>query len=295
VANVEDSSKKAVRPRLLLFIGAALISLSPVWVRLVNVPPSVSGFYRVLIGGAALAIFLLVTRRRLALSRRIVLILLAGAVCFALDLWLWHRSIWYIGPGLATLLANFQVFFMMLAGIVFLSQRPRPVQLVAVPLAITGLALLVGLDWQALSDSYRLGVILALLTAVSYTGYLLSLRAARAASTHRLPTREVAVVSLATALLLGIVIGIEGESLVIPTMADAGWLLAYGILSHCIGWLLIATSLPKVTATQAGLALLLQPALSFLWDVLFFSRTLTVTEAVGAAIALFAIYLGSRE
>jgi drug/metabolite transporter (DMT)-like permease len=284
-----------IRPHLILFMGAALISLSPVWVRLVDVPPTVSAFYRVLIGGTALAIYLLVTRRRLGLSRRIVAILLAGSAFFALDLWLWHRSINYIGPGLATLLANFQVFFMMLAGIVFLGQRPRPIQLIAVPLAILGLALLVGFEWRTLSEGYRTGVILALLTAVAYTGYLLSLRTAGSLSTHRLPTREVAVISLATAGLLGLATGMEGASLVIPTAVDAGWLFAYGILSHCIGWLLIATSLPKVTATEAGLALLLQPALSFLWDVLFFDRALTAMEAVGAAITLFAIYLGSRK
>jgi len=276
-------------------MGAALISLSPVWVRLVTVPPTVSAFYRVMIGGTALAIFLLVTRRRLDLPRRIVAILLAGALFFALDLWLWHRSINYIGPGLATLLANFQVFFMMLAGILFLGQSPRRIQLVAVPLAIFGLALLVGIEWRTFTENYRIGVGLGLLTALAYTGYLLSLRTARSLSVHREPTREVAIVSLATALLLGIAAGMEGESLAIPTLVDASWLFAYGILSHGIGGLLIASSLPKVTATEAGLALLLQPALSYTWEILFFGRTLTALEAVGAAITLLAIYLGSRN
>ena len=42
-------------PTLRLFIGAALISLSPVWVKLVEVSPTTSGFYRVVIGGFALA------------------------------------------------------------------------------------------------------------------------------------------------------------------------------------------------------------------------------------------------
>ncbi|MDH3433815.1 MAG: EamA/RhaT family transporter, partial [Gammaproteobacteria bacterium] len=44
-----------------------------------------------------------------------------------------------------------------------------------------------------------------------------------------------------------------------------------------------------------GLALLLQPTLSFVWDVLFFARPMSLTELAGAAIALFAIYLGSRH
>ena len=51
-------------PRVPLFAGAALISLSPVWVKLVSVSPTVSGFYRVVIGGVALAVYLLATRRR---------------------------------------------------------------------------------------------------------------------------------------------------------------------------------------------------------------------------------------
>jgi len=61
-----------------------------------------------------------------------------------------------------------------------------------------------------------------------------------------------------------------------------------------MGLLFIASSLPKVTTTEAGLALLLQPTLSFLWDVIFFARPMTTAELAGAVIALLAIYLGSR-
>jgi len=183
-------------PTLRLFIGAALISLSPVWVRLVDVAPSTSGFYRVVFGGAALVIYLLATRRQLHLSQRAWWLLVATSVFFALDLWFWHRSINLIGPGLSTLLANFQVFFMMIAGIVFLRQMPRPAQVLAVPLALLGLALIVGLDWSALPEDYKLGVIFGILTAVTYAAFMLFLRAARKMSTFRAPTREMAVVSV---------------------------------------------------------------------------------------------------
>jgi drug/metabolite transporter (DMT)-like permease len=280
-------------PRLPLYAGATLISLSPVWVKLVNMPPTASGFYRVLIGGGALALYLLATRRRLGLSRMTAAILGGSAVFFAMDLWVWHRSILYVGPGLSTLLGNFQVFFMMLAGALFLNQQPTARQLVAVPMAIFGLLLIVGIDWQGLSPDYRLGIGFGLLTAVMYAGYLLTLREACARSSHRSPVREVAVVSLATALLLGVSAATEGVSLAIPTLADAGWLASYGMLSHCLGWLLIASSLPRVPATDAGLALLLQPTLSFVWDVAFFARPITAVEITGAGIVLTALYLGS--
>jgi drug/metabolite transporter (DMT)-like permease len=281
-------------PTLRLFIGAALISLSPVWVKLVSVSPTTSGFYRVLIGGAALALYLLISGQRLQLPKRTWNILLLAAVFFALDLWFWHRSIYYIGPGLSTLLANFQVFIMTAAGIIFLRESPRPVQLIAIPLAVVGLALIVGLDWTGLPPGYRLGIIFGLLTAASYAAYLLCLRESRAGSQHQLPSREVAIISLVTAVILGISALLEGESLAIGSLQDAVWLGAYGLLSQCIGWMFIASSLPHVSTTEAGIALLLQPTLSFAWDVLFFARPMTATELLGAAIALLAIYMGSR-
>lgn len=281
-------------PTLRLFIGAALISLSPVWVRLVDVAPSTSGFYRVLFGGAALVIYLLVTRRQLLLSRRVWCLLVATSVFLALDLWFWHRSINLIGPGLATLLANLQVFFMMIVGIVFLHQMPRPAQVFAVPLALLGLVLIVGLDWSALPEDYKLGVIFGILTAVSYASFMLVLRAVRKMSAFRAPTREMAVVSVMCAVILAVTVLLEGESLSIPSYEDLGWLVAYGVLSHGIGWSFIASSLSEVTTVEAGLALLLQPTLSFVWDVVFFDRPMTAAELAGAGIVLVAIYLGSR-
>lgn len=282
-------------PRLRLYVGAALISLSPIWVRLASVAPTTSGFYRVAFGGAALALILIVSGRRINFSKRIWAILLLGSVFFALDIWFWHRSIFYVGPGLATLLGNFQVFLLMLASIVLLKRMPRPAQLIAVPLALFGLGLIVGFDWQSLTREYQLGVIFGLLTAVAYAAYVLTLRAVQSGTEHRLPVGEVAVISLVTTVIMGAANITEGLTFAIPTWTDAGWLLAYGVVSHCVGWLFIASGVPHVAPTDVGLALLLQPTLSFIWDIVFFARPITAVEISGAAIVLFAIYLGSRS
>lgn len=281
-------------PTLRLFIGAALISLSPVWVKLVGVSATSSAFWRLAIGGVVLAVFLLVTRRRLQFSVRIWQVLILAALLIALDMWFYHRSIQLIGPGLATLIANFQVFVMAAAGFVILRQLPTRQQLIAIPMAFFGLSMIVGVDWNGLPENYRMGIIFGLGAAVTYAGYLLSMRRSRRDSRNRVPSREIAVISLLGAAILGAISVVEGESLAISTAYDAAWLACYGILSHGIGMLFIASSLPHVTTTQAGLALLLQPTLSFVWDVLFFSRPMTATELFGAVVALFAIYLGSR-
>jgi len=282
-------------PTLRLFIGAALISLSPVWVKVVSVSATASGFWRLAIGGVAVALYLLVTRRRVQLPARIWQILILAAFFLALDLWFYHRSIQLIGPGLSTLIANFQIFVMAAAGVLILREPPSRRQLIAIPLALFGLALIVGIDWRGLSENYRMGIFFGLGAAVTYAAYLLSMRWSRQDSKNRVPSREIAVISLVGAAMLGAAAVFEGNSLAVSSGADAAWLACYGILSHGLGMLFIASSLPHVTTTQAGLALLVQPTLSFAWDVLFFGRPLSPVELLGAAIALFAIYLGSRS
>jgi len=103
------------------------------------------------------------------------------------------------------------------------------------------------------------------------------------------------MVSVLTALLLGIAALAEGGTLAIPMARDLGWLLTYGILAHALGWMLIASSLIEVTAAEVGIALLLQPALSLLWDMLFFGRAFTAVEVVGIGVTLAAIFLGSQR
>ncbi len=282
-------------PTLRLFIGAALISLSPVWVKLVDVSPTSSAFWRLAIGGIVIAAYLLLSRRRVQFASRVWQVLMLAALFLAADLWFYHRSIQYIGPGLSTLIANFQVFVMAAAGVAILRQPPTLRQLVAIPLALLGLALIVGVDWHDLAPEYRRGIVFGLGAAVTYAGYLLCMRQSRRASTNRVPSREIAVVSLAGAAMLGAVALAEGESLAIVQGSDLLWLASYGVLSHGLGMLFITSSLPHVTTTQAGLALLLQPTLSFAWDVAFFARPMTIIELCGAVVALFAIYLGSRS
>ena len=282
-------------PVLRLFIGAALISLSPVWVKLVDVSPTASAFWRLFIGGVVLATYLLLTRKRPDFEARVWWILFLAALFLAADLWFYHRSIGYVGPGLSTLLANFQVFVMAAAGLLILREPPSGRQLVAIPLAFVGLAMIVGVDWNALPVDYRKGIIFGLAAAATYAAYLLSMRRSRRDSIDRVPSREIAIVSLSGAIMLGGTALLEGQTLAIASSGDLAWLICYGVLSHGLGMLFITSSLPHVTPTQAGVALLLQPTLSFVWDVAFFARPMSVREFLGAAIALAAIYLGSRS
>ena len=281
--------------RLRLYFGAVLISFSPIFVSLVDINPTVSAFYRVFIGGIALTLYLLISKKRFDFNRTVWFFLFMASIFFAADLWFWHRSVIYVGPGLGTLLANMQVFIMMMAGIFLYKQIPTKVQLFSVPFAVIGLSMIVGLDWKELKPNYQAGIIFGLLTAICYSSYLISMRQAQQSKTNIIPISEVASMSLMVSVILAFTVFFENESLIISGINDYLILLMYGIGSHAIGGIMIASALVRVTTTEVGIALLLQPTLSFIWEILFFNRSFTMIESVGVVIVLYSIFLSSNR
>ncbi|NNF51039.1 MAG: DMT family transporter [Gammaproteobacteria bacterium] len=281
---------------LQLIAGAVMISFAAVFVRILDVPPTTSAFYRTLVGGIVLSSVMLAWRLPWRPDRSLVAVLFVAGLLFALDLAFWHRSILYLGPGLSTLLANFQVFVLALAGVFVFKETLRPSLAVGIALAFAGLLLIVGTDWTSLPVNYRRGVVLGLLTALCYGAYVLALRRARvtAGRAQTSPMGDVAIASLASAFFLLLIAAGTSESLAIPNLREAGLLLCYGLVTQVVGWVLISASLAKLPASRVGLVLLIQPTFAYLWDVVFFARAIATPEAVGAALALAGIYLGSR-
>lgn len=279
-------------PELQIVAGAVLISFSAVFVKLADAGPTASGVYRNVFGALALLAIAAARRDRLWNGMRRLRWALVAGLCFAADIFFWHRSILYVGPGLATILGNFQVFFVTAVGIFVFRERTTWRFLVAIPLAVLGLFLLVGLHWGEFDAPYRRGVLFGLLTAISYALYLLSLRGARRERERVSAVANLAVVSTVTALLLVAAAGVTGESLRIRDGRTAVVLVAYGVLCQALGWIVISRTFHLVDASRAALILLLQPALTFVWDVMFFARPTTLVEAGGAALAIAAIYMG---
>lgn len=273
--------------------GAVMISFSAPLARVADTAPTVSGFYRMLFGGLMLLTLALLRRRRLRTGAPTLLLALLVGFFFAWDLIFWHRSIDYVGPGLATILANFQVFVLAAVGIFLYRERLRPRYALGLPLAMLGLWLLVGIDWDRLPADYHFGVWMGLATAAAYSAYTLTLRGTQGRSDAPEPGVTLMLVSLLCAAVLAVSVLVEGESFAIPNGKTWAALLAYGLIAQVLGWVLIARSLPRLHASIAGLILLLQPALSFTWDMLFFDRATTPVELVGAALALAGIYLGT--
>ncbi len=278
-----------------LFFGAVLISTSSVWVKLADLAPTVSGFYRMAIGGVLLLFTCLLTGRTLWHSRAYGLKLLAAAAFFAIDLWLWHRSIIFVGPGLATVLGNFQVFFMTLFGVMFLHEKVGWKFILGLGLAFVGLFLLVGVDWSNVDTEYRWGVFFGLSTAVAYTGFMLVMRKLQGQSDTLSPMANLGVMSMFCAIILAVVGVFEQQSFAIKDTQSLLSMISLGVFCQVLGWVVITRSMPLLATSVVGLLLLLQPALSMLWDVIFFARPTTSLDVLGFLAVMAGIYVASMR
>ncbi len=276
---------------LLVFLGATCISFSAVFVRLCTVPPETSSFYRMLFGAIALIMVSLIRRESIRAPRVVYIFLGAASLLLCLDLVFWHYCIYLLGPGLATIVANFHVFFMAPAGLLLFKERLSVGLLLGLPLAMLGLGLLVGINGDGIPDTAIKGLALGLTASFWYAGYVLVLRQSQYLPKRLSPLGSVTIMTVGCALIMAVVLLGAGKSFVIPDVHNAAALVAYGVFCQALGWLFLTLGLPRLPASLGAPVMLLQPGLAFVWDVLFFDRAVNTLILLGAIVALAGIYL----
>jgi drug/metabolite transporter (DMT)-like permease len=121
-----------------LFAGAIFIALSPIWVRVSEVGPTASAFWRVCLAVPLLWIlfFSLKTKETKTFNTDFPMLLVAG-IAFAGDLAFWHWSIQFTSVANSTLLANLASIFVTLAAWLLWKQRPKGLFLAGLAAALS--------------------------------------------------------------------------------------------------------------------------------------------------------------
>lgn len=280
-------------PTLFALAGAVAIAFSGILYRLADVSPSTGAFFRCAYAVPPLLLLAWLEDRRLGPRpwRMRSWAWLAGAF-LALDLIVWHRSIEYVGAGLATVLGNTQVLLVGVAAWVLLRERPSSAVIAAIPVAMFGVVLISGvLEEGAYGDDPELGVAFGLLTGVAYTGFLLTLR--HGASDLRRVAGPLSDATLACALLTippGLALG---ELDFAPPPSAHLWLLLLALSSQVFGWLLITTSLPRLPAVVTSVLLTLQPVCSVVFAAILLDEDPSELQLVGVVMILAGLLLAS--
>jgi len=271
--------------------GGIAIGFSPIFVRLSELGPIATGFYRLFLALPLLWLWMRLETRRAAGKRPVewLAVALPGAL-FAGDILFWHWSITYTTVANATLLANFAPVVVTLGAWLFLRERITAMFLLGMALAMGGAALLVNAS-VALGSRYVLGDMLGLITACFFGSYVIAVARVRdrmAASTLMLYSSAV------TALLLLAATVISGENL-LPASAS-GWsvLVALAWVSQATGQGLIAYALGHLPASFSALAILIEPLTAAILGWAWLGEALSVLQAIGGGIVLAGIIVARR-
>lgn len=277
-------------PLAALISGSALLAFGPMLVRLSDVGPVASAFWRMALAAPVLVAVAIWARRD---GRGVGpgqlpwgLAAIAG-LFFAADLAAWHLGIVRTTTANATLFANTTAF--MLAGwaMVVKGQNPGAATIRALALAGAGTLLLLGQSAQ-MSSANVAGDALSLLAAAFYTGYLLCVIRLR----DRLPTSTVLAMSTVASVVVLLPLALLAPGPVWPT--DWRPLVGLAVSSQLVGQGLMVFASGRLAAPVIGIGLLVQPLVSAASGWLVFGEQPGPVELVGAALVAAALVLIRR-
>ncbi|HYD87030.1 MAG TPA: DMT family transporter [Vitreimonas sp.] len=278
---------------LAVLVGAALIGLAPIGVRLSDLPPVATNLWRFVFALPILALWAANDKRGAA--RDVRLLLIAG-VFFALELSLWAASLTKTTVANATLLTNMTPIFAAVFGWLLLKERIAPGVLLGGAVALTGAVLLaIGRAPAAVAptsaDEGWIGDLMATGSAFGYAAYLLMLRAIGA----RVGVGGVmfwaglsgVVVTFALALLL--------REPLLPHSLQ-GWLIliGLGVVVQVGGQGLIAYGVGRLPILISTVLLWMQPLAAAVLSWLIFGEALGPLALFGAALILAGLFVAQR-
>lgn len=272
-----------------LLLGAVGIGFAPIFVRISDVGPVSSAFWRIALSIPVLLLWLSVRGRRNPGRNRPWLLVVCG-LFFAADLAFWHWSITLTTVANATLLANLNPVFVALAGYVLFKERFSGLFLIGLAGAMAGAVTLMGSSLEFAPDRLP-GDILGVVTATMYAGYFIT--AARLRS-HYGAVEVLLFTAFVTALAL-MPMALLSEDNFFPESLKGWWILiGLALICQVIGQGLIVYALAHLPAAFSALSLLVQPIVASLAAWVLFDEALGLLEMGGAFLVLCGIVLARK-
>ena len=285
-------------PYLVLAAGVLVVSTASILIRLAQAEgvPSLT-IAAVRLGLAALVLVPLAAlrshRELSALSRRDVLLAMGSGALLAVHFWSWIASLEYTSVASSTVLVTTNPLWVGLASLVLLRERLQALALVGIGLSLVGTLLTFAAETTIATASPRpaLGNSLALVGAVSASGYLLIGRALRGR------VGLLAYVALAYGVAAALLwIGVAVMRSPVTGYSSAAWLClaALALGPQLLGHTSFNWALRHLSATFVALAILGEPVGSAILAWLLFGERFVPLQLAGFALLLIGIALGAR-
>jgi drug/metabolite transporter (DMT)-like permease len=275
-----------------LLIGATAISVSSIFVKVSELGPSATGFYRLFLALPLLLVWQSVEAHHQTRApvkprgwRDLWMLLLPG-LYLAADLVCWHWSIRLTTAATATLLGNTAPIFVTLAAWLLFGQRFRAGFVIGLIMAVGGVAGLIGS--VRLDPTHVIGNLAGLGAGITYAGYLMTLKSAR----ERFSTAQVmswtAISGTAVMLIVALA---SGESLLASSLR--GWVILF-----CLAWIsqvggqsMIAWALRHLPVAFSSVSMLINPVATFFLAWFLIGERLNGWQILAGGIVLIGIMI----
>ncbi len=279
-------------PLAALLAGALAMGASPIFVRLADVGPFASAFWRMALALPFLWAWLAWERRRAGARAPVMrperdgrLLVLIGLL-FAGDLVFWHLAILNTSVANATLLATTTPIIVTLGAWLVLKERISLRILAGVALGMAGAALLVGVNARFAPDKVW-GDLSGIVTACFFGSYFLAVSHAR----KRLSAAQIMFYPalVTTLVLLGVAAVLE-DRLLPQTASGLATLVALALVSQLGGQGLAAYALGHLPAIFSSLVLFFEAIAAAALAWLLFAEPVSAWQTGGGVLLLAGIY-----
>ena len=263
------------------------MGVSPIFVRLADVGPFTSAFWRVTLALPVLYTWMRISERGTTARRKISRATIWAGMAFSADLFFWHLSIVSTSVANATFFATTAPIWVVLFGWLLFRKRAPTSVLAGLGLCILGGAALLAQSLQV-KTSGALGDLYGLITGIFFGLYFLAVQAARAGTSAARVTFQATLIT--SALLLLAALGLEHQMLP-RTPHGVAALVALAWISHAGGQGLLTVALGRLPATFSSLVIFLEAiaAACFAWAIL--GEPVSPVQALGGVAILSGIYV----
>jgi drug/metabolite transporter (DMT)-like permease len=274
-------------PFAALVAGAVAMGVSPIFVRLADVGPFTSAFWRVTLALPLLYAWTRLADRREDSGKRFSKATILAGLAFAADLFFWHLSIVHTSVANATFFATTAPIWVVLFGWLLFRQKATAGVLAGLGLCLIGGAALLAQSFE-LRPAGALGDAFGIATGVFFGLYFLAVQAARKTTSAARLTFEA---TLITSAILFVVAIVAERSMLPHSALGLAALIAMAWISHTGGQGLLSIALGRLPAAFSSLVIFLEAiaAAGFGWLIL--EEPVSSIQALGGLAILAGIFV----
>jgi len=284
-------------PKIQIIIGVLLLGTGPIFVKTIQASGVTVAFYRMLFAGCMLAVPFWFEQKRMGAieaaptNKTNYWLLVLGGCAFGINIALWTTALKYTSAAIVTLLDNTAPIWVGVFSWILWRQQVSGKFWLGALISLVGCALMVGSFFGISGGDQTIGLILSIISGISYAIYILITQKARKGASSLRYSLFVSWIGAVAIAIFGITTGHLDFHL---ERVDFVLIFLLALSSQVLGWLFVNQALGKIPADAASITLVGQPLVSTVLAAMLLGEVISPIQIAGGLICLVGIGITQR-